>query len=63
MSSAVARGSDAPGRSLIRPLTVEVVAVPRFSALCHFQSRAVCYEGYSAAHLLDAVTEGGEAAA
>ena len=27
--------SDANGRSLIHPLTVEVVALLRFSALCH----------------------------
>ena len=30
------RGNDAPGESLIPPLTVEIVALPRFSALCQF---------------------------
>src|SRR5262249_16347315 len=41
------RRSDAPGRSLIPPLTVEVVAVPTFSALCQVRTRAsAAYTGF-----------------
>jgi len=36
-----ARGGDVPGRSLIPPLTAEVVAAPRLSAKCHLLTRAV----------------------